>query len=87
VVPATFIAGVLANINGTNVRPLLLNVNLPGTHTIHYVINSHSQPITEYRGKRGKDERKAKMDVLGEGGLPGSRGGGGATNKTNVDTS
>lgn len=33
VVPATFIAGVLANINGTNVRPLLLNVNLPGnTH-------------------------------------------------------
>jgi len=30
IVPCTFLAGVLANINGTNVRPLLLNVNLPG---------------------------------------------------------
>lgn len=29
VIPCTFLAGVLANINGTNVRPLLLNVNVP----------------------------------------------------------
>jgi predicted MFS family arabinose efflux permease len=31
IVPCTLLAGVLANINGTNVRPLLLNVNLPET--------------------------------------------------------
>ena len=31
IVPCTFLAGILANINGTNVRPLLLNVNLPET--------------------------------------------------------
>lgn len=30
IVPCTFLAGILANVNGTNVRPLLLNVNLPG---------------------------------------------------------
>ena len=31
IIPCTFLAGILANINGTNVRPLLLNVNLPET--------------------------------------------------------
>lgn len=29
-IPYTVLGGILANINGANVRPLLLNVNLPG---------------------------------------------------------
>ena len=46
IIPCTFLAGVLANINGTNVRPLLLNVNLPGPSVGHSVTQPVIKPVT-----------------------------------------